>query len=353
VTTLLEELAAADAAAAADAKVAGELESIRSRFAKARESLGARRVEELPWYVFIGAPGSGKTTALLNSGLRFILPPADGATPGVGGTRNCDWWFTEEAVLLDTAGRYTTQSSDARADAAAWHGFLALLKRFRPERPLNGAIVTVSVPDLLLWTKLERARFSAHVRMRLSEMYAALGERFPAYLLATKTDLLAGFTEFFGELDAEGRAQVWGSSFALQIDPLALEARYGEEFAALEARLNAEMLARLHEERDLQRRASIYRFPQQFHALGPLLGEFLAQAFSTQVDHRAPLLRGVYFTSGTQEGNPIDRVLGTLARTFGLERAATLQRGATGRSYFIARLLREVVLAEAGLAAAL
>ena len=73
---------------------------------------------DLPWYVIIGPPGSGKTTALVNSGLNF--PLSRGATPaavaGVGGTRYCDWWFTEDAVLIDTAGRYTTQDSDASAD---------------------------------------------------------------------------------------------------------------------------------------------------------------------------------------------------------------------------------------------
>src|SRR5579872_715516 len=62
---------------------------------------------DLPWYVLIGPPGSGKTTALVNSGLQF--PLSRGATPaaisGVGGTRYCDWWFTEDAVLIDTAGR--------------------------------------------------------------------------------------------------------------------------------------------------------------------------------------------------------------------------------------------------------
>ena len=65
----------------------------------------------LPWYIIIGPPGAGKTTALLKSGLKFPLLGPDGgaAIAGTGGTRYCDWWFTDEAVLIDTAGRYTTQ----------------------------------------------------------------------------------------------------------------------------------------------------------------------------------------------------------------------------------------------------
>src|SRR5206468_12567887 len=38
----------------------------------------SRYVHELPWYVFIGAPGSGKTTALVNSGLKFPLREKSG-----------------------------------------------------------------------------------------------------------------------------------------------------------------------------------------------------------------------------------------------------------------------------------
>src|SRR6202008_137244 len=130
---------------------------------------------------------------------------------GVGGTRNCDWGFTEGAVLLDTAGRYTTQQSDLEDDAAAWLGFLDRIKRFRPRRPLNGALVTISVSDLMLWSEEERKRYAWHVRARIAELYERLGVRFPVYLLVTKADLLSGFMEFFGELDVEARARVWGT----------------------------------------------------------------------------------------------------------------------------------------------
>jgi type VI secretion system protein ImpL len=351
------------------ARAAREIAVLRQRFEEAAVVLknarfkgpdGERRyVHELPWYVFIGAPGSGKTTALVNSGLKFPLKEqmrgadADPALAGVGGTRNCDWWFTEDAVLLDTAGRYTTQESDLEADAAAWLGFLDLIKRFRPRRPLNGALVTLSVSDLMLWSDEERKRYAWHVRARVAELYERLGVRFPIYLLVTKADLLAGFMETFGELDADGRARVWGATFGDAADGFVLGSpgqRFAGEFRELEGRLYGEMLDRLQEERDLQRRAAAYRFPQQFRSLGPLIEQFLDSAFIGVPGAPEPMLRGVYFTSGTQEGSPIDRVLGTLARSFGLERSAGPALSGSGKSFFLMRLLREVIFPESGLA---
>ena len=365
--SLLEVLADGGGESDSAARATREIAVLRQRFEEAAAILkrarfkgsdGERRyVHELPWYVFIGAPGSGKTTALVNAGLNFPLKVAgrDPALAGVGGTRNCDWWFTDEAVLLDTAGRYTTQESDREADAAAWQGFLGLIKRFRPRRPLNGALVTLSVSDLMLWSEDERKRYAWHVRSRVAELYDRLGVRFPVYLLVTKTDLLAGFMEFFGELDAEARKRVWGVSFDYAADGFVMGTpgqRFSDEIGELERRLYAEMLGRLQEERDLQRRAAAYRFAQEFHSVGPLIEQFLDAAFMGVPGAPEPMLRGVYFTSGTQEGNPIDRVLGTLARSFKLERAAAAAAVAagSGKSFFLTRLVREVIFQESGLA---
>ena len=343
------------------ARAEHEVQVLRKRLEDAAEVLrkarfrgpgGERRtVAELPWYMFIGAPGSGKTTALLNAGLRFPLgdPRGERALQGVGGTRNCDWWFTDQAVLLDTAGRYTTQESDRDADAAAWLGFLDLLKRKRPRQPLNGIIVTASVVDLLHWSEREMARYAKHVRERVFELYTRLGVRLPVYLVVTKADLLAGFMEFFANLDAGGRAQVWGTTFVHSEAGSSFASRFGKEFARLERRLYAMLPARLQEERDLQRRAAIYRFPQQFHAGGPLIAAFTGRAFDGGWSE-PPLLRGVYFASGTQEGSAIDRVLGTLARSFNLERKVQPPALSSGKSFFLRRLLRDVIFAEAGLA---
>ncbi len=309
---------------------------------------------QLPWYIFIGAPGSGKTTALVNSGLQFPLAESHGAGAirGFGGTRNCDWWFTDEAVLLDTAGRYTTQDSNREVDASAWTGFLQLLKKHRPRRTINGIILTVSVLDLLQQSADERERHAAALRTRIQELHDNLGIRFPIYCLVTKCDLIAGFMEFFGEYGKEERAQVWGATFpfrelAAVKDPTA---DFAAEFAALEQRVNDRLLDRMQQERDPAKRALIYGFPQQFASLRELLGGFLSATFAGSRFHETPMLRGVYFTSGTQEGSPIDRVMGALARSFGMERRILPPQAASGRSYFITRLLKDVIFAEQGLA---
>ena len=117
-------------------------------------------------------------------------------------------------------------------------------------------------------------------------------------------------------------------------------------------RLNARLFDRLQAERNPDRRARIAMFPGQVASLEPVLMEFLQAAFGGTRDDPAPLLRGVYFTSGTQEGTPIDRLTGTLARAFGVDqtRAQSLQP-VQGRSYFLERLLKEVIFGEALLVA--
>ena len=308
---------------------------------------------ELPWYIFIGAPGSGKTTALLNAGLTFPLAGKMGqaAVKGVGGTRNCDWWFTDEAVLIDTAGRYTLQQSDEKADASAWENFLGLLKKTRPRRPINGVLLTVNIQDLLQQSPADRKEHAAKLRTRIQELHSRLGVRPPVYVLVTKCDLIAGFNETFGELGKEDRDQVWG--FSLPYDPRGTDTpvqEFGSEFAALEKRLRDGLLDRLEGEREVLKRAAIFSFPQQFGGVKGLLGGFLEQVFDGggSLEERS-LLRGVYFTSGTQEGTPIDRVLGTLARTFGVDSRASSIASSRGKSFFLSRLLKEVVFAEQGL----
>jgi type VI secretion system protein ImpL len=344
----------ADNSATAKAEEAAAMrERLTTALGLLRRARGTRGyLYEQPWYAIIGPPGAGKTTALLNAGLQFPLAAemGQGAIAGVGGTRLCDWWFTDDAVLIDTAGRYTTQDSDAQVDRAGWEAFLDLLKRTRARQPLNGVLVAIAISDIAGAGEAERAAHARAIRQRVKELETRLGVRMPVYLLLTKADLIAGFTEFFADLDREKREQVWGTTFPLDVADA--PASFVTEFHALVDRLNGQLIDRLQEERSPDRRGLIAGFPAQVASLGEPLASFVREAFGGSKLDRAPFLRGAYFTSGTQEGTPIDRLTGSLARAFGLDqRRLPSLRPERGRSYFLARLLREVVFGEAMLVA--
>ncbi len=326
-------------------KLRTQLQGALKRLRRARGTRGY--LYEQPWFVLIGPPGSGKTTALMNAGLSFPLANPNGGehpVPGVGGTRLCDWWFADEAVLIDTAGRYTTQDSDEAVDRAGWLGFLDMLARTRPRQPLNGIVVVVSLTDIALSSPDERAAHARAIRHRIKEVTDRLGCRLPVYPVFTKADRLAGFTEYFDDLTAEERAQVWGATFPVSrgVD------LFAEEFRGLIARLGERLFERTQAERSPDRRAAIVGFPMQLASLEEPLIEFLTRLFSGSRLDPAPFMRGAYFTSATQEGTPIDRVTSMLAQSFGIDqkRSASL-RPMNGRGYFLRRLLCDVVLGEA------
>lgn len=357
---LSSDVAKVDAPVAdtADARNADERVQLQARFQEAITTLrkrhrGGGNLYTLPWYVVIGPPGSGKSTLIQNSGLNFPLSDRFGkdALRGIGGTRNCDWWFTDEAVFLDTAGRYTTQDSDRDADAGAWAEFLHLLRRYRKRRPINGVLVAMSVSDLMMLDADGVRQHVAAVRKRLDELGEQLKIGVPVYLVLTKCDLVAGFGEFFDSLDAEQRSQVWGVSFpvASTMDGSAAQSFAGE-FDLLLERLNARVLERMHAERDPARRAAVLSFPLQLASLRETLRQFVEGVFSAHQYGTPPLLRGAYLTSGTQEGTPIDRMMGAVARTFGLEAARVQPSTAKQRTYFVERLLQNVLFRESGFA---
>ena len=326
-----------------------EAGAVQSRMAEAlkelRKASGSKRgyLYALPWYVIIGPPGGGKTTALVNSGLRF--PFSDQVLKGSGGTRNLDFLFAEEAVLVDTAGRYTTQDSDSAVDSAGWSRLLELLRKFRPFEPINGVFVAIPADDLQRGDVRVIDEHAAIIRRRLREIRETLETEIPVYLLITKGDLLAGMTEYFDDLDVDGRRAVLGHTFDWKGPRLASE----DVTSAFDSFVNdvfAREPKRLEEEKDIRRRGLILGFPSQLHALRAPIHRLIEGAFLNE-DRPSGRLRGFYLTSGTQDGSAIDRILQGVTKTYGGAAGAT--GDGEGKAYFLNRLLQDVAFKEAGL----
>ena len=312
-----------------------------------RSKLGGRKfLRDMPWYLIIGPPGTGKTTALRQSGLHFPIDLSDDLK-GIGGTRNCDWFFTEDAVLIDTAGRYVQQQSDPDVDSAEWKGFLKLLEKHRGRRALNGVILTLSVLEL----SGDDASIREHgreIRKRLSELREELGLNLPVYLMITKSDLVSGFESYFGDLNSREREQVWGATLGTteRVDGVTVE----REVKVLQEALEDRLVGRMSDDLPLDSRAEVFRFPSQMDQLTDPLKVLIEAIFGESRYEESPWLRGFYFTSATQEGSPIDRMLAGIAGSLGMALPPPNRRThGEKRSFFLRNMLTELIFPEAGL----
>ena len=317
-----------------------EIKAMQAEFTKAVEALktsklargGKDALAVLPWYLIVGPPGAGKSTALRNSGLKFPYLSARGGVRGVGGTRNCDWWLTNEAVILDTAGRYTS----AEEDRPEWLAFIDTVARHRPGRPINGLIVAISVSELMNADPQAVGEMGQTIRERMDEITARLKMLVPVYVMITKCDLLPGFVEMFSDLSRVERGQIWGFTVPVEQQREASTDLFRERFDEMLSVLEQRSLRRLGQERRLETRENIYGFPQKFDALRKNLSEFLQPLFLENVFQDTPVFRGLYFNSGTQDVRSVDKVSASASELFGSTNGRAQTDGATeGRSYFL------------------
>ena len=335
-----------------------EVQRMRDEFDKAVQALKSSRLGTagrdalyyLPWYTIIGPPGAGKSTALRNSGLRFpYLSDSGGAVKGLGGTRNCDWWLTNQAVVLDTAGRWATQEEDHDE----WLAFLAMVKKHRPKKPLNGLITAISVGDIVSARDDEVEALARRMRERVDEVIGQLSVAMPVYVLFTKCDLVEGFVEMFGDLKRADRDQVWGFTAPLAQTTDDPGVYFEQRFAELADVLEARSLGRMSEERNVSRRQRIYAFPQQYAMMRRNLGMFTRVLFERNIYKETPSMRGVYFTSGTQEGRPFSLLLNRWAESMGVRsRVADAAPVVDQKSYFLHDVFMNVIFEDREVASA-
>lgn len=256
--------------------VEDERKQVRGRFKEALQVLKTTRHygersegwrNDLPWYLVIGQQGSGKTHLLAGAGLSCPLG-REGAQP-CGATTYCDWYFADEAVVVETAGRYLGQP-EGSAEAAGWTTLLGLLKSRRRLRPLNGVVVTLSMEALVSLNEHDLDQQARHVHHRLQDIQQILHVDVPLYLVLTQADRLTGFTEFYDGAHSHSAQAVLGESLVTSKNGIEIT-QVREAFETLLQRLGGELISRLHQERNVERRGQMLDFPRQVAHIGERL----------------------------------------------------------------------------------
>ncbi len=300
---------------AAKGKELDELRDIQDRWKEAVEALRHSHLKKfgnplyvLPWYMIMGESGSGKTTAIKSARLSSPFIEVN-RTSGISGTRNCDWWFFEQAIIIDTAGRYAIPVDEGR-DNEEWQKFLNLLVKYRKKEPLHGLIVTVSADKLLESTPEALEEDGRSIRRRIDELMRVLGVKFPVYVLVTKCDLVQGMTRFCDSLPEHSTEQPMGvMNQDLSTD---VEAFLNNALNSIGERLRNLRILLLNKPESGEVDPGLLLFPEEFENLKTGLESFIKAAFQENPYQETPVLRGLFFSSGRQEGTPYSRFLSAL-----------------------------------------
>lgn len=351
---ILQEQASKAVASAAPEK-RDDIEAIRDRIVEVVKTIktskigdikGSAALYELPWYMVIGNPTAGKSSAIVNSGLNFPFADENGMgaiIQGVGGTRNCDWFFTTEGILLDTAGRYSTYD-ESRAE---WLEFLEILKKHRPKAPINGILITASVAELVQG-KTDVVEIAKKLRQRVQELTEHLGIFAPVYVLFTKVDLIPGFTEFFKTLDEDEKRQTWGSTLPYSLQTKDSLQEFNDRFEELFQGLKEKGIAQMARQHGGKTSLEYLSFPLEFASIKPMLQLFVATLFEENPFQFKPIFRGFYFTSAVQVGDANSAVIGKISQQFSLRADARTSspEQPSQNSLFLRDLFSKVIFAD-------
>lgn len=324
---------------------------------------------EQPWYLVVGAPGAGKTSLLLDSGIG--LAPVAGAGPGAARpTSTFAWWRNDEALFVDTAGRYATEPRSR----PEWLALLRLLRSSRSGVPLQGVIACIPVGELIKKGEAAMAGEAQGLRERLDEITAELGTAVPLYVVFTRCDALGGFKDFFADAARGEKEQVLGYTHPWNGPSTDLGAVCAEQNRALFAALQTRRLLALGKAANDEARRKLFQFPIQFLAAQRFVGEFLTALVRANPLRESAVFRGFYYTSCLQQqpraaepapaptaaavatAAPVQRPIPLDASVFlstsqvGLAAPATRTATDARLGFFANRLLAQVVVPDRALA---
>ncbi|MBC7404767.1 MAG: type VI secretion system membrane subunit TssM [Cytophaga sp.] len=332
-----------------------EVETIRKRMLEAITTIktsklglisGSAALYELPWYMIIGNPAAGKSSAIANSGLQFPFADKNGkVVHGIGGTRNCDWFFTTDGIVLDTAGRYSVHDEDREE----WFGFLSLLKKHRKLAPINGIIIAVSITELTSNRPEFGINLAKNLRQRVQELTEKLEVFAPVYVVFTKADLIDGFNEFFLDTDRNEKDRVWGATLPYNIKNTNQDVVdfFDHRFDELYEGLKQMSLANMAMNHSGRMSPGVFTFPLEFSAIKIPLRAFMATLFEENPFQFKPVFRGFYLTSALQEGSVVSASSERIANRFKLKFQRPQRTDvASQHGFFLLDLFRKVIFAD-------
>lgn len=261
---------------------------------------------EVPWFLFVGDNGAGKSSIALSlqSGDRQQdLLRRQGA-----GLDDSDTFVFDQGVLIEHPGG----AADIEQRREQQRRFLRDLVRRRPERPLDGVILVVPAHLLKERDSSARRRLSDELYEQLFRLQKAIDFSLPVYVVVSQCDAVDGFDEFWTQIGEGRRSEIVGWSHDGKPDDAFDATWIAATRDALVDRFDALRL-RTAGGSGPKQVEDAFLFPERLQELLEPLSSVLTQVFGASAFQAGFLMRGIYFAGvvgadGAATGQPRDDI---------------------------------------------
>lgn len=262
-----------------------------------------------PWILMLGQSGSGKSSVAesVSSGRRQDLLLKERILTSRG---DINWHFFNGGVLIDPHQLKVGSSGGDANIALSCAKTLGRLNDLRPERPLDGVVLTIPAKVLLLGDAQEIQLLAERSYQQLWAIQKQFEFSFPVYVLVTQCDEVEGFDVFWKSQSGPHLNDMFGWSSPYSLDTGFSSEWVNEAFTSMVDALKVLLLETTATDHIDQLVAAnenledkFFLYPRRFRKLQKPLRIVLKYVLRPSAYHANFYFRGMYFSGAIQNEN--------------------------------------------------
>lgn len=259
------------------------------------------------WFLLIGEETADKSSliASIRNGRRATLLAQEKHLHAAGS----HWHFFDNGILIDVAHSPRPEPSPTSDEQSIkqiylkrLHKIISLVHRYRPERPIDGVVLTLSAESLMAAsTPAQCNALGETLYQQLWLLQKKTGFIIPTYLVVTQCQVISGFSAFWQAQPPERYDEIMGWSNPLRLETTFDPAWINQAFEKIVENLQDAQLNMAASSRDIEDTDNFLLFHQYFNHLCKPLKTVSDAIFSSSKIQASIPLRGIYFTGEVQQ----------------------------------------------------